>query len=67
VLRAVAPRPIEADASGSSSRDEIKSMMPVEMPIPTAMARAFSRTHRATATPIAVVNNDSRDSKNTAR
>jgi hypothetical protein len=50
----------------NESNTEVRIMMPAENPMPAAIARAFSRSQSASATPMEVVRHDNSDSRMTA-
>jgi hypothetical protein len=53
--RLVVPGPIILKASGTSSQSEIRTMIPVENPIPIAIMRGFSPRVMASEAPMSVV------------
>lgn len=60
------PGPATTIDCGTSPNAEIRIMIPVENPMPAAIARVLSRNAKANATPRQVVTHESRESRMTA-
>ena len=58
--------PITALASGISSTNEIRHIIPAEKPMPVATARSFRCNHKAKTTPKMVVKHDNDERSRTA-